>query len=110
MLTSENKELRKWERVEIERSNAEAQHQDAADLKADETQIARYLNPPADTAYYLEYAYHLLGDVRGRRVLDFGCGNGENTILLARGGCFFDGYFDRINQSRKKATASERFK
>lgn len=86
MLTSENNELRKWERIEIERSNAEASHQDVADLKADEIQIQRYLNPPADTVYYLEYAYHLLGDVRGRRVLDFGCGNGENTILLARRG------------------------
>ncbi len=43
----------------------------------------RYMNPPTDTAYSLEYAYHLLGDVRGKRVLDFGCGAGENTVLLA---------------------------
>jgi SAM-dependent methyltransferase len=34
----------------------------------------------------LEYAFHLLGDVRGKRVLDLGCGSGENTVpLLMRG-------------------------
>jgi SAM-dependent methyltransferase len=102
MLTTENKELRKWERVEIERSNAEAQHQDFADLKADETQIARYLNPPADTAYYLEYAYHLLGDVRGRRVLDFGCGNGENTFCWRGAARTFFRWIFRPNQSRSQ--------
>jgi len=44
------------------------------------------LNPPADTPYALEYAFHLLGDVRGKTVLDLGCGTGENIIpLLERG-------------------------
>src|SRR5207245_515478 len=37
-------------------------------------------------AYPLEYAYALLGDVSGKRVLDFGCGSGENALLLARRG------------------------
>lgn len=48
--------------------------------------IDRYLNLPPDTIYPLEYAYHLLGDVRGKNVLDFGCGSGENIIPLARRG------------------------
>lgn len=82
-LSLNNQDLRKWERVEIERSEAEARHQDLSNLKADAAQIARYKNPPADTLYPLEYAYHLLGDVSGKTVFDFGCGNGENTILLA---------------------------
>lgn len=82
MLPTINQDLRKRERVEIERSTVEAGHQDFSRLKADETQVARYRNPPADTVYALEYAYHLLGDVRGLKVLDFGCGNGENTIML----------------------------
>jgi 2-polyprenyl-3-methyl-5-hydroxy-6-metoxy-1,4-benzoquinol methylase len=79
-------DLREWERLEIERSASEAEHTDTAALRANETQVARYLNPPPDTHYPLEYSYHLLGDVRGKRVLDFGCGSGENTILLARRG------------------------
>jgi ubiquinone/menaquinone biosynthesis C-methylase UbiE len=43
----------------------------------------RYARPPGDTAYPLEYAYHQLGDVEGRRIVDFGCGSGANTALLA---------------------------
>lgn len=86
MSSNINQDLRKRERVEIERSTAEASHQDFSRLKADATQIARYRNSPADTVYPLEFAYHLLGDVRGRRVLDFGCGNGENTIMLVNRG------------------------
>src|SRR5205085_1508612 len=41
-------------------------------------------NPPADTIFPLEYAFHLLGDVRGKTIVDLGCGEGLNTILLAR--------------------------
>ncbi len=49
--------------------------------------IERYLNPPANTPYCLEYSFHLLGDVRGKTILDLGCGQGENLIPLAhRGG------------------------
>jgi SAM-dependent methyltransferase len=82
----DNSALRKWERVEISRSDAEASHQNLSALKADAAQLERYQNPPADTVYPLEFSYHLLGDVRGKTVLDFGCGNGENTILLVRRG------------------------
>lgn len=79
-------EIRNWERVEAERSSSEASRTDLAGLVYTESNLARYMNPPADTCYSLEYAYHVLGDVRGRRVLDFGCGNGENTVPLARRG------------------------
>ena len=78
--------LREWERVEIERSDSEASHQDLSNLTVDAATIERYKNPPADTLYPLEYAYYLLGDVRGKTVLDFGCGNGENTLMLANRG------------------------
>jgi ubiquinone/menaquinone biosynthesis C-methylase UbiE len=49
-------------------------------------QIERYLNPPADRPYGLEYSFYLLGDVRGKTVLDLGCGTGENVVpLIERG-------------------------
>lgn len=48
--------------------------------------IDRYLDPPAETIYPLEYSYFLLGDARGKVVLDFGCGNGKNSVLLSRRG------------------------
>ena len=47
------------------------------------TDIERYARPPADTAFPLEYCFHLLGDVAGLTVLDYGCGSGENLIHLA---------------------------
>lgn len=48
--------------------------------------LKRYLNPPSDTAFPLEYAYWLLGDVQGKTVLDFGCGSGENVVPLVERG------------------------
>ena len=78
----ENK--REWERAEIERSRRDAEHTAASvRLRADERHLERYLDPPLDTAYPLEYAYAVLGDVRSRLVLDLGCGAGENSLLLA---------------------------
>jgi SAM-dependent methyltransferase len=77
---------RAWELAEIARSEHEAVHTPDERLRAVERYSARYLDPPLDTVYPLEYAYALLGDVGGRAVLDFGCGSGENSILLARRG------------------------
>jgi len=75
-----------WERAEIARSDQEALHTPSRQLAADETQMARYMAPPLDSVFPLEYAYALLGNVTGRAVLDLGCGSGENSLLLARRG------------------------
>src|SRR5271154_4698875 len=70
--------------AEVERSASEASKVVLRPLER--SQIDRYMNPPADTPYGLEYAFHLLGDVRGKTVLDLGCGTGENVIpLIERG-------------------------
>lgn len=66
---------------EIERSAAEAAQTVLAPVD-----VERYLNPPADTPYALEYAYCLLGNVQGKTVLDLGCGSGENLIPLRKRG------------------------
>lgn len=79
-------EIKKWENVEVERSASEAKRKDSEDLRIAEHIIQRYANPPAETAFPLEYAYHLLGDVEGKTVLDYGCGLGDNSVLLASRG------------------------
>jgi SAM-dependent methyltransferase len=75
--------MQQWERAEIARSSVEATLTADEELRVSQGTFARYAHPPANTAYPLEYAYHLLGDVSGRRVVDFGCGSGANTALLA---------------------------
>ena len=79
-------EIKKWESVEVERSASEAKRKEADDLRIADDIIERYQNPPADTFYSLEYAYHLLGDVSGKTVLDYGCGLGDNSVLVAKHG------------------------
>lgn len=85
-MTDKNEEIKKWEEVEVQRSASEARRTPTDDLVADRKTIDRYVSPPRDTAFYLEYAYALLGDVAGKTVLDYGCGTGENSLLLAKRG------------------------
>lgn len=74
-----------WERAEIARSRVQATL--SAGVKRTSPKILeRYANPPADTLFPLEYAYHLVGDIRGQTVLDYGCGDGSDTSLLASRG------------------------
>ena len=75
--------MQAWERAEIERSSVEATLTPDNELRVGAATLRRYEAPPCDTAYPLEYAYALLGTVTGHRIVDFGCGSGANTVLLA---------------------------
>ncbi len=79
-------DIRAWEEAEVLRSRVEARHTPVARLRTSEWNLRRYLDPPADTPYPLEYAFHVIGNVAGRTVLDYGCGNGENSLPLAARG------------------------
>jgi len=70
--------------AEIERSASEATRIVREGLGTPE--IDRYMNPPGNTTSALEYAFHLLGDVRRKSVLDLGCGTGENIFPLVHRG------------------------
>jgi SAM-dependent methyltransferase len=83
--------LRDWESAEVRRSAAEAQQVDRTALRATEDNLEKYVNPLQDTLFFLEYAFHLLGDVAGQEVLEYGSGWGENTILLAHRGAHVHG-------------------
>ncbi|HEY3973295.1 MAG TPA: methyltransferase domain-containing protein [Candidatus Sulfotelmatobacter sp.] len=79
-----NNTISERDQAEIERSAEEARRTILAGI--DRAQVDRYLNPPSDTPYSLEYAFYLLGDVRGKTVVDLGCGTGENIVpLIERG-------------------------
>src|SRR5687767_12436808 len=81
-----NDALLEWERAEIARSGLQAQLSDNRVTQTAPEVLARYANPPADAHYAWEYAFHLLGNTQGQRVLDFGCGDGQCTSLLASHG------------------------
>jgi SAM-dependent methyltransferase len=73
------------EQVEAHRSAGKALHTEGSSLRIGNTE--RYRDPSASTPYPLEYCHFLLGDVRGKTVLDLGCGSGDNAMLVAlRGG------------------------
>ena len=101
--------VRERERAEITRSSIEAERTSDAALRVSNRTRARYQCPTAATAYPLEFAYHVLGDVRGRQVLELGCGSGANTVcLVARGAsvCALDISEDLIGLARRRLAAS----
>lgn len=79
--------LDRREQAEIHRSAREAgTAQKHSHLQVRTETLARYHAPPETTVFPLEYAFHLLGDVRGKTILEYGCGDGENTVVLANRG------------------------
>jgi SAM-dependent methyltransferase len=74
--------------------------------------LARYARPPLDTVYPLEYAYSLLGaDLAGCRIVDYGCGSGANSVLLANRGAHVwavDISADLIKLAERRMEASGR--
>ena len=78
--------LERWERAEKARSAYDASQIYDPDELASPRNVARYHTPPSDTVHPLEFAFHLLGDVRGKTILEYGCGDGSNTVLLAHRG------------------------
>jgi len=76
--------IKQWEQEEVVRSASEAQKTDLDSLKYAEGDLDRFVDPPHDTIFPLEYCYYLLGNVEDKRVVDFGCGQGENTVPLVR--------------------------
>ena len=107
-------QMRTWESAEISRSGVEAELTKSTTTgRLSERTLRRYQNPPADTWFPLEYAYHLLGDVRGRRVVDFGCGSGANSVHLALRGAALAGLdisesLIRLGQQRLAANGVDR--
>jgi SAM-dependent methyltransferase len=72
-------------RIERERQhfNRMAEEHAASELTMPKWNIDRYQQPAPDTPFPLEYAFTLLGDIKGRTIVDLGCGEGLNTVILA---------------------------
>jgi ubiquinone/menaquinone biosynthesis C-methylase UbiE len=85
-MTTRTESMQEWERAEIARSSVEATLTADQALRVSQQTFDRYAHPPGDTPYPLEFAYHELGDVAGKRIVDFGCGSGANSVLLANRG------------------------
>lgn len=104
-------ELKEWEQAEIERSALEAANAAYAELRASRLHFERYAAPPRETIFPLEYAFHLLGDIRHLSVLELGCGSGENTVLLAgRGAKLYalDISSELVSIARRRVEANDR--
>jgi SAM-dependent methyltransferase len=70
----------------------------------------RYLSPPRTSRFYLECLFNLVGDVANKRVLVFGCGDDNTTVLLALKGAevwAFDISEEAIRLQEKMALAND---
>jgi len=89
----------------LSRAQIEAAHLDVP-LELSPHNLARYLTPPENSIFPLEYSFYLLGDLSGKTVLDYGCGPGEDTVILASKGASVVGIDispDLIEVARKRA-------
>jgi 2-polyprenyl-3-methyl-5-hydroxy-6-metoxy-1,4-benzoquinol methylase len=78
------------EEVQAKRWDEERAFFDAQALAAGDFNLARvaqrYEGALGHALWPLEVCYEMLGDIRGKRLLDVGCGLGENSLLFAKWG------------------------
>jgi 2-polyprenyl-3-methyl-5-hydroxy-6-metoxy-1,4-benzoquinol methylase len=80
------------------------------DPMLDREDLARYVFPPANTAFPLESSFYLLGDLRGKTVLDYGWGAGDDAVILAAKGASviaIDISPDLIEIAKKRAASND---
>lgn len=80
--------------------------EDRTALTIPEEEIRRYKDPSKSPVYPKVFSFYLLGDVRGKKVLDYGCGDGDNAIFLAKKGArvvAIDISREGVNLTRAKA-------
>ena len=53
-------------------------------LPIDPLALRRYSAPVLRRRFNKEFRFRLMGDLRGKTILDVGCGDGLNTVMLAR--------------------------
>jgi 2-polyprenyl-3-methyl-5-hydroxy-6-metoxy-1,4-benzoquinol methylase len=63
-----------------------------SELKLSEYLIRRLISPDSRKIHWLEYAFYLLGDIKGKKVCDFCCGHGEMSVYLAKCGAYVDAF------------------
>ena len=59
-----------------------------ANLDIPDSEIERYRNPIPRPLYGRSFSFRLLGDVSAKKVLDYGCGDGDSAIFLAKKGAW----------------------
>jgi len=61
------------------------------DLPIEAVTFRRYARPKLRRRFNKEFRFRLMGDLRGKQMLDVGCGDGYNAVMFARMGAIVTG-------------------